>query len=84
MSAASGAIQVQRFVIFLLRIKAMPDMNEPYAHIQSEIDRLKYAEGEANREMVRLKQVAETHMMDRMKLETALDKQKKADEERKI
>jgi len=62
----------------------MPDMREPYAFITYEIDRLKHAEGEANREMVRLKQIAETHMMDRMHLEHALDKQKKADDERKI
>lgn len=61
----------------------MPNMNDPYAYIQEEIDRLKYAEGAANREIERQRQIAETHMMDRMKLETALDKQKKADEERK-
>lgn len=60
----------------------MPDMTEPYAHIQGEIDRLKHEEDRVNRERERLEQVAETHMLDRMKLESALDKQKQADAER--
>ncbi len=62
----------------------MPDTTKPYGYIEMEIDRLKYAEQSANRESANKKLEAETHMMNRMELESALDKQKKADAEREI
>ena len=61
----------------------MPDTTQPYGYIEMEIDRLKYAEKKARIEANKQTHEAEIHMMNRIELEGALDKQKQADEDRK-
>ena len=60
----------------------MTDMTEPYAYIEDEIERLRCAENEAYGKIEQLTTIANTHQKDRMYLEDALDRQKKADSDR--
>jgi len=60
----------------------MPNMTKPYAFIEEEIGRLKVAQDKANDEAKRKTLEAEIHMFNRIELESALENQKKMDEER--
>ena len=60
----------------------MPNMNDPYAYIEEEILRLRSDEMLSHQESERKRLEAEIYMKNRMKLESALDKQKEADKQK--
>ena len=62
----------------------MTDTTSPYGYIEIEITRLEHAEQKANREAGEKTLEAHIHMMNRIELSDALDKQRQADAAREI
>mgnify|MGYP003624499180 CR=1 len=60
----------------------MPDMTKPYSYIETEIERLDYAEQDARQTAANKNFEADVFKRNRIQLKIALDKQKEADEER--
>lgn len=57
----------------------MPDMSEPYAHLESEADRLKYEARRLRREAITLITRAEVMEVDEAYLRDAIERQRDAD-----
>ncbi len=57
----------------------MANTTQPYGYIEMEIERLKYAENKCRRSAEMEICRAEIHCINRLELESTLEKQKKAD-----